>query len=69
MKKYFFMALVGIAALTGCNRPHWTSLFNGKDLPGWFGSPAYCVEKLTRNVTVTGNRLLGSGEAGLIVER
>lgn len=27
------------------------------------------VEKLTRNVTVTGNRLLGSGEAGLIVER
>ena len=23
-------------------------LFNGKDLTGWFGSPAYCVEKLTR---------------------
>ena len=47
MKKFFFTALVGIAALTGCNCPKWTSLFNGKDLTGWHqvtGDALYSVE-------------------------
>jgi len=63
------MAIVGLAVLTSCNCPKWTSLFNGKDLTGWHqqtGDAEYTVEN--RCIVGTYHVNKGGGNSFLVTD-